>query len=181
MSRITQAREAAKILRIRWEAEMEREWAKRSAVAEQAVADAVWEARQAGVSVAQIAREYGTKNRGTIYAILKEQEALRAYTGTTDTPTLTFVPLTDDTTQYKVIAHGWVSALDPRPPYTGTIGIKITRTGSLAGALAPITTEGYDVGTQLFRELQAWRSLDASDPTVLAFCEATGLTREGGQ
>lgn len=48
----------------------EREWGELSARLRIALEDAVFQAKDAGTSVAAIARDYGTTDRGTIYRIL---------------------------------------------------------------------------------------------------------------
>lgn len=95
-SEITKARAAEKMLRATFETAKEREWRQVSAAAHARTVDAVWAARQSGVSVAQIAREYGTTSRGTIYDLLKEREAYTDLTTSIPTePTITVEPFTD--------------------------------------------------------------------------------------
>lgn len=77
---VTKAREAEKNLRARFEMQKEKEWNEVSASAHSAVVEAVLAARNAGVPVTQIAKAYGTSNRGTIYEILREGKHLRDLT-----------------------------------------------------------------------------------------------------
>lgn len=72
--RIAKAREAEKMLRLRFEAEKQAEWLEVSSQARHEVESAVWEAYQAGTPVTQIAVHYGTKNRGTIYEIINKRK-----------------------------------------------------------------------------------------------------------
>lgn len=76
--RIARAREAEKMLRLRFEAEKQTEWLEVSSQARHEVESAVWEAYQAGTPVTQIAVQYGTKNRGTIYEIINKRKQYQA-------------------------------------------------------------------------------------------------------
>ena len=75
-TRVSRARAAEKLLRAKFEIAKEEEWQTLSRAARAEVEHAVWEAALSGLSTAQIAREYGTTNRGTIYAIIRRLSIL---------------------------------------------------------------------------------------------------------
>jgi len=70
MSKIYDARMAIVTARKTFEEVKEREWDELSARLRIALEDAVFAAKDAGQSIAAIARDYGTTDRGTIYRIL---------------------------------------------------------------------------------------------------------------
>ena len=70
MSKIYDARMAIVTARKTFDDAKEREWEELSARLRIALEDAVYSAKDSGMSVAAIAREYGTQDRGTIYRIL---------------------------------------------------------------------------------------------------------------
>lgn len=70
MSKIYEARMAIVTARKTFEEAKEREWDELSARLRIALEDAVFAAKDAGQSIAAIARDYGTTDRGTIYRIL---------------------------------------------------------------------------------------------------------------
>ena len=72
---LNEARRAEKTFRLTFEIDTERRWQTESANYRSAVDRAVWDMRQAGVSVSKIAQSYGTKDRGTIYDIISRMEA----------------------------------------------------------------------------------------------------------
>lgn len=111
---VTKARLAEKELRYKFEAEKEKEWAQVSARARVEVEDAVWEARRSGEKVSAIAAAYGTKDRRTIYDILKrreQDEKLLRGGGSTGTLTVSHDPIGDADgypNPYRVEARDYV-------------------------------------------------------------------------
>lgn len=73
-SPLKEARLAEKTFRLMFDTETARRWQAESANYRAAVDRAVWAMRSAGISVSQIAVDYGTKNRNTIYDILGRME-----------------------------------------------------------------------------------------------------------
>jgi len=79
-SDIQKARLAEKELRYRFELEKSAEWQRVSADARAAIARAVVAAHRAGMKISKIAEAYGTKNRGTIYEILRKHDEITRLT-----------------------------------------------------------------------------------------------------
>lgn len=76
MTDIRTARERFDRFKAEWDERKKIEFHEASALHRLAVYQAVWDAKDAGKSVAQICREYGTKDRRTILNILASRESM---------------------------------------------------------------------------------------------------------
>lgn len=72
---IESARRTLLTLRLDFEKRKREEWDTLNKRLQDDLDHAIWDAHDAGESVAAIAREYGTQSRSTIYAYLKHRNA----------------------------------------------------------------------------------------------------------
>lgn len=139
---IERARAAERLLRSRFEHQKAQEWAVVSATAKSETAKAVYDAHDAGISVTQIAKEYGTKNRGTIYDILKQRTA---YNALLVSEPITITPL--DNGNVCISVHNYADWTQTAPePYSGSINLNLT-------TQVPVVGSASTEGGPLHREL----------------------------
>lgn len=128
MVTLQMARENRKVFVETFEEEKAREFAEKVAAYDAQINSIVWEMHESGKSVSEIAREYGTKSRSTIYEILKRKpvmslaENVARYTATFD-PETEIYTVTDAETgasaRFKWPVHNYTPMWQtPRDGYT---------------------------------------------------------------
>lgn len=155
---ITNARLAEKKLRYRFDTEKQAEWQRVSADARAEVERAVSRARANGLSINKIAAAYGTKNRGTIYEILRRAEAMRNLTGETSDDVSDLITVEPDEElraagypdPWRVTVAGW-----PFESGRETGWVTFTAQGD------KVTIRGYsELGSALHRAVIDWSDED---------------------
>lgn len=161
MSEIAKAKERLNNLRLGFNARKEAEWQEVSALARLNLYQAIWNARDAGVTVAEIGRQYGTKDRKTIYEILNK----RAELSTIEPQTTTVRPLSAEENPDEI--PNAFMAVTPK----ASVGFYIHPSG-MALVIDTLFDEGNPDAEAVRDRLLAW---DVNDPLVQMVIKEVGL------